>query len=156
MERLKFQKGKAAFTLRDRLARHRVTHPNNALGATTAVNGDDNDIQNDVDDHDHWFDTAKNGAIQIHTVNNPGSVGVQDLETMAPPDDTNFIPCEATKSEMGNVKLRSLYSRRRTHNEQTLVRPCGVIFARATFFGAEAVSNVLVCALNSTRTTALM
>ena len=150
MERLKFQKGKAAFTLRDRLACHRVTHPKNALGATMAVNGDDNDIQNDVDDHDHWFDTAKNGAIQIHIVNNPGSVGVQDLETMVPPNDTNFIPCKATKSETRNIKLRSLYSRQRTHNEQTLVRPCGVIFAQATFFGAEAVSNVLVCALNST------
>jgi hypothetical protein len=34
--------------------------------------------------------------------------------------------------------------RQRTHNEQTLIRPCGVIHARATMYGAEAVSNVLV------------
>ncbi|KAJ6565215.1 hypothetical protein DFH09DRAFT_1315010 [Mycena vulgaris] len=31
----------------------------------------------------------------------------------------------------------------------TLVRPCGVIFARATFFGAEAVSNVLLFVKNA-------
>jgi hypothetical protein len=35
-------------------------------------------------------------------------------------------------------------ARSRTHNEQTLMFPCGVAIARATFYNAEAVSNVLV------------
>ncbi|EDR09732.1 uncharacterized protein LACBIDRAFT_326308 [Laccaria bicolor S238N-H82] len=62
-----------------------------------AMNSNDNDIQNDVDDQDHWFDTTKDGVIRIHTVNNPGSVSVQDLEMLVPPHNTSFIPCKAAK-----------------------------------------------------------
>ncbi|KIJ57565.1 hypothetical protein HYDPIDRAFT_104097, partial [Hydnomerulius pinastri MD-312] len=46
------------------------------------------------------------------------------------------------KSEEGNRKLRARFGQRRTHNEQLIMRPCGVILARATFFGSEAVSAV--------------
>ena len=41
-------------------------------------------------------------------------------------------------------KVRAQFGRRRTHNEQIIVAPCGVIIARATFYGAEAVSSVAV------------
>lgn len=40
-------------------------------------------------------------------------------------------------------KTKTDLSRSRTHNEQTLIRPCGVILAHATFWNSEAVSNVL-------------
>jgi hypothetical protein len=53
-------------------------------------------------------------------------------------------PCPS-KSNVGNRVFKAQFGRRRTHNEQTLVRPCGIIYARATMFGAEAVSNFLVC-----------
>ena len=49
------------------------------------------------------------------------------------------------KSESGNRKLRAHFGRRRTHNEQLIMRPCGVILSRATFFGSEAISAVNVC-----------
>lgn len=52
-------------------------------------------------------------------------------------------PCPS-KAATGNRVLKAQFGRRRTHNEQTLVRPCGIIYARATMFGAEAVSNFLV------------
>ncbi|EPQ49828.1 hypothetical protein GLOTRDRAFT_51546, partial [Gloeophyllum trabeum ATCC 11539] len=51
------------------------------------------------------------------------------------------IGCEG-KSPAGNIKVRARFGRRRTHNEQLFVRPCGVILSRATLFGAEAVSSV--------------
>ncbi|KIJ99128.1 hypothetical protein K443DRAFT_68095, partial [Laccaria amethystina LaAM-08-1] len=70
-----------------------------------AMNSNDNNTQNDVDDHDHWFDTTKDVVIQIHTVNNPGSVGVQDLKMLAPPNNISFIPCEATKLLSNLVEL---------------------------------------------------
>lgn len=41
-------------------------------------------------------------------------------------------------------KLFARFGRRRTHNEQLIVRPCGIIVSRATFFGSEAVSAVKV------------
>ncbi|KAF8193272.1 hypothetical protein K438DRAFT_1589761, partial [Mycena galopus ATCC 62051] len=64
---------------------------------------------------------------------NPGSIGLDDS-----------VPCEATKSDTGNRKFKALFGGSRTHNEQILVRPCGVIVSRATFYNAEAVSNVLL------------
>jgi hypothetical protein len=42
-------------------------------------------------------------------------------------------------------KLRAQFGRKRTHNEQIIVAPCGIILARETFYGAEAVSTVVVC-----------
>ncbi|KZT50815.1 hypothetical protein CALCODRAFT_444049 [Calocera cornea HHB12733] len=39
-------------------------------------------------------------------------------------------------------KVRAQFGRHRTHNEQFVVRPCGVIVGRGTFYGAESVSSV--------------
>ena len=41
-------------------------------------------------------------------------------------------------------KLRAQFGRRRTHNEQIIVAPCGIIIARETFYGAEGVASVVV------------
>lgn len=48
------------------------------------------------------------------------------------------------KSEAGNRTLKAYFGRRRTHNEQLIVRTCGVIISRATLYGSEAVSGVNV------------
>ena len=141
MERLRFEKGKAAFTLKDRLQRHRVSHPNNAL----SIPGQQDEVEedDDLEETNTWFESDDNGHIHVFSDPNPGSVGVSDSDipsSSSPP----IIPCEAVKSNEGNRKMKAQFGRRRTHNEQTMVRPCGIICARATFYGAEAVSNVLV------------
>ena len=41
-------------------------------------------------------------------------------------------------------KICAQFGRQRTHNEQVIVAPCGMIIARETFYGAEAVSTVVV------------
>jgi len=130
MERMHSERGKAAFTLTQRLQRHRINHPNDALG--TIEEPADN-MEEDIE----WFEVNQDSEVSLLSAPNPGSVGVGD--------DTSDIldPCDS-KSPTGNRKLKAFFGRRRTHNEQTLVRPCGVIHAQATFFGAEAVSNVLV------------
>ena len=46
------------------------------------------------------------------------------------------------KPEAGNRTLKAYFGRRRTHNEQLFVRPCGVIVSRATMYGSEAVSGI--------------
>jgi hypothetical protein len=128
MERLYLEKGKSIRTLEHRLKQHRGGgNPNNTLPSADDPNPDD-----DLDEIERWYEVDKSGVVQMHSSKTTGSVGVRD-----------DVPCEAKKSETGNTKIKTQYGRRRTHNEQTLVRPCGVIFARATFFGAEAVSNVL-------------
>lgn len=59
-----------------------------------------------------------------------------------PPPPSPAVPL---KSKLPKVKL----SRRWTHNEQLFVRCCGIIVARATFFGSEAISGVKVSFLHS-------
>lgn len=62
------------------------------------------------------------------------------------------IPC-SDKPPSGNRKLRARFGRRRMHNKQIIVAPCGVVIARATFYGAEGVSTVAVswaCSLSVT------
>ena len=74
--------------------------------------------------------------MRVESRPDPGTIGVAD-------DTAVSEPC-LSKSAMGNQVLKAQFGRRRTHNEQTLVRPCGIIYTRATMFGAEAVSNFLV------------
>jgi hypothetical protein len=42
-------------------------------------------------------------------------------------------------------KIRAKFTRDRTHNEQVITSPCGIIIARETFYGAEGVASVVVC-----------
>ncbi|KAI0689098.1 hypothetical protein BC835DRAFT_1308521 [Cytidiella melzeri] len=60
-------------------------------------------------------------------------------------------PVCPSKPSAGNKRVRAQFGRKRTHNEQycklahnkqIIVAPCGVIIARTTFYGAEAVSSV--------------
>jgi len=51
------------------------------------------------------------------------------------------------KPDNGIRNLRSHFGRRQTHNEQLMVRPCGIIVARATFYGSETVPQTVVCSL---------
>jgi hypothetical protein len=81
------------------------------------------------------------GNVAVHRQIHPGSIGVDDSAL-----------CEAVKSDTGNRKYKALFGGVRTHNEQILVRPCGVICSRATFYNAEAVSNVLVRLSSSSST----
>jgi hypothetical protein len=50
------------------------------------------------------------------------------------------------KSVKGNRVLRARFGRRQTHSEQLMVRPCGIIIARATFYGSETVPQTVVSA----------
>lgn len=63
-------------------------------------------------------------------------------------EDDDDEPEDSPKSDEGNRKPKARFGRRRTHNEQLIVCCCGVIAARATMFGAEAISGVKVNLLN--------
>lgn len=88
---------------------------------------------------DEWFE-IDGPNVQLYSNINPGFTGVADAN--------GELPCD-TKAVDGHRKIRSYLNCNRTHNEQILSRCCGVIFAQATFFGAEAVSNYLVFVKNA-------
>ncbi|KAI0683441.1 hypothetical protein BC835DRAFT_1295834, partial [Cytidiella melzeri] len=52
-------------------------------------------------------------------------------------------PVCPSKPSARNKRVRAQFGHKRTHNEQQIiVAPCGVIIARTTFYGANAVSSV--------------
>ena len=55
------------------------------------------------------------------------------------------IPTESAPTGISGKRiLRAQFGRRRTHNEQLFVSPCGLIMARETFYHAEAIYSVIV------------
>jgi hypothetical protein len=127
VEKKNKERGAASFTLKERLRKTQFSHPTESISITT------NESLHTHSTESEWFDIDAEGNVAVGPVI-PGSIGVVD--------DT-AEPCPS-KSGTGNRKIKAQFGRQRTHNVQTLVRPCGIIFARATFFGAEAVSNFLV------------
>ncbi|KAJ3825170.1 hypothetical protein F5880DRAFT_1478758 [Lentinula raphanica] len=70
------------------------------------------------------------------------SIPEDDLVDITEADDPNTATDPSHKSDKGNRPSRALFARRRTHNEQLVVCTCGIIAARATMYGAEAISGV--------------
>jgi CxC6 like cysteine cluster associated with KDZ transposases len=131
MERLNSEQSRANFQLSRRLMRQNVTHPTDAMANKRSA-----DLC-DLEDAEEWYEVdPDDGQVQMFTVNDPVATG--ELDPAVPQ-----APCPS-KPDTGNRKIKAQFGRRRTHNEQVIVRPCGIICSRATFFGAEAVSNVLV------------
>jgi len=126
------EKGQSLFILSHRFRNTQLSHPVaeslNPVENQQADRGDPDEVE--------WFEVASNGEMTVEGRPDPGTVGVAD--DVGVPE-----PCPS-KATTGNRVLKAQFGRRRTHNEQTLVRPCGIIYARATMFGAEAVSNFLV------------
>jgi len=122
-------KGASLFILREQF---RKTQPVESLEPQEIQ-----DMSAEDSDEVEWFEVDGAGNIAVRSMNHPGTVGAEN-DAIVPE------PCPS-KPATGNRVLKAQFGRRRTHNEQTLVRPCGIIYARATMFGTEAVSNFLVC-----------
>lgn len=76
----------------------------------------------------------------LATRGEPATSALQALEDpLAEPLESASSPTLTTPS---SIKLKARFSRRWTHNEQLVVRCCGIIISRATFFGSEAINGV--------------
>jgi len=125
VERIYILQGESRVQLQEKLKRQRVSHPNDALP------DDDLDVAELIDDEEEEeFDVTDENL--IHGVHE----GVSDPRGASPLRTVG----------LGNKKrISARFGRKRTHNEQILVAPCGMILARETFYGAEAIS---MCAVN--------
>ncbi|KAF8968974.1 hypothetical protein BDZ97DRAFT_1654410 [Flammula alnicola] len=115
VEKIHIERGQSRFQLQERLARARVAHPNDSLGEEVTNISE----LADVDEDNEEFELATGQTTSSHADHTSGTAGLQ------------------------KKKLRAQFGRKRTHNEQIIVAPCGMIMARETFFGAEAVSSVV-------------
>jgi hypothetical protein len=66
---------------------------------------------------------------------------VEEMELTDKKDDQSSCP---SKPDMGIWKIQALFGRRHTHNKQIMVRPCGMIVARQTFFESETTPQTAV------------
>jgi hypothetical protein len=134
-QEMNIEQSKANFQLSQKLMRQKVTHPTDAMAEKQPV-----DLV-DLEDAEEWFEVDPvDRKVQLFAVNNPGATG--ELDPSVPQ-----ASC-LSKLETGNRKIKAQFGCWRTHNEQLIVRPCGILCSCATFFGAEAVSNVLVSSLS--------
>jgi hypothetical protein len=121
VEHLREMRGQSRFQLQERLQRARVAHPNDAIAEERGLDeiADEEDVE------------------QVFLVD-----GKETLKTgSSEPETTNFPQLQVKK------RLRAQFGRKRTHNEQVIVAPCGMILARETFYGAEAISSCVVCGI---------
>ena len=89
------------------------------------------------------------GKLQCANVSNPpnseaAELSAEEVEEMALTDGEGDQSSRPSKPNTGIHKIRALFGRRRTHNEQIMVRPCGIIVARQTFFGSETTPQTVV------------
>lgn len=125
IQRRYIETGQAQFQLIRRLLRTRRAAGNNS----------DPNIANAQD----LSDLLDEEREQVFQVDPEGRIFLVDRE------DGQTVPVDDDVPTGGHRRIRAQFSRRRTHNEQVIVAPCGVIIARATFFGAEALNAVAVC-----------
>jgi hypothetical protein len=61
-------------------------------------------------------------------------------------DQGQVLPAEneSVEPRLPERRLKAWLRRSRTHNEQIIMAPCGIILACETFYGAEAVSTIAV------------
>ncbi|KAJ7052460.1 hypothetical protein C8F01DRAFT_1090459 [Mycena amicta] len=132
MQVLHEMRGQAAFTLTNRLQKHRLAHPDpGEAGEEEGVPAADNE---------EWFELNAKKLVVLAHAPTKGSIGVDDSEL-----NGADVPCESSKDPAGNRKYKAKFSRSRTHNKFILSRPCGIIAGRGTFQYAEATSNALWC-----------
>jgi hypothetical protein len=151
MEAQNKEKNAAMFILKEQFQKTQISHPteffvtdNTTVPAPELPNSlnpedvsrMDLEMADPVEEHQEWFEVSNKGQVTIRNEPHSGTIGVDDRPTNS---------C-LSKAPTGNCAIvQAQFGCRQTHNKQTLVRPCGIIFTSATMFGAEAVSNFWVC-----------
>jgi hypothetical protein len=106
------------FQLQERLAHSRVAHPNDAVSQDVEI-----------------LTLHPPEAEEEYELNETGTLALPVVDSSSDP----------TPEQPTRRRLKAMFGRQRTHNEQLMVAPCGMIIARQTFFGAEGVASVKVC-----------
>lgn len=115
--------GQSRFQLQERLAHARVAHPNDTISQDVEIS-------------------------TLHLPDAEEEYELNEMGTLALPvvDDGDLTPAvNVGHGQPTRRRLKAMFGCRRTHNEQLMVAPCGMIIARQTFFGAEGVASVVVC-----------
>ncbi|KAG6380405.1 hypothetical protein JVT61DRAFT_8525 [Boletus reticuloceps] len=109
------------------------------------------DLQVPVQDVEEWFEhNPSTGDIRLVQAHKDSTSVLESIEssddhltgpsaskTSTASSDSSDNPCGGTKKDL--LKLKAIFCRQRTNNEQLFVCPCGVICGRATMYYHEAI-----------------
>lgn len=131
VERIHILRGESRVQLQEKLKRQRVSHPNDGIAAEVRID----ELIDDEEEEEFEVDNSGQDPNLVHGVNE----GISDLRGVSP------LPTQPeAMTSTSKKRISAQFGRKRTHNEQILVAPCGVILARETFFGAEAIATCAV------------
>lgn len=131
-------RGQSRFQLQQRLQRSQVAHPTDSVAQDVPLD----DLVDDAPlEEDYILNVDADGRVQATVTPNSGTTTSAD-EAVATTHESSSS--SSSSSSATGRKLRARFGRRRTHNEQLVVAPCGMILARETFYGAEGVGSVIV------------
>ena len=130
VERIYILRGESRVQLQEKLKRQRVSHPNDGIAAEVHID----ELIDDEEEEEFEVDYTEQDPNLVHGVNE----GILDLRGVSPESP---LP---TMTSTSKKRISAQFGRKRTHNEQILVAPCGIILARETFFGAEAIATCAV------------
>jgi hypothetical protein len=134
IEEVHTQRTRAAFQLRHRMERAQVAHPR----SSQAVEANLSDLVAEEEVPEETYEILGGQAYPSQ----PDHVPTQRAAAFQSINDANHGPQQPAASSGNSRKLRAKFGRTRTHNEQILVAPCGVIIARETFFNAKAIPSI--------------
>ncbi|KAF8890918.1 hypothetical protein BD779DRAFT_1610685 [Infundibulicybe gibba] len=118
VEKIHQERGQARFQLKERMKRAQVAHPNDALAEEP----------------------------RIADINDGEELGMADVDDELEEEEFEVEGSQGEAHRTSNTKktkIRAQFGRKRTHNEQIIVAPCGMIIARETFYGVEGVASVV-------------
>lgn len=72
------------------------------------------------------------------------SMPLEDFDEEESSTEDEAVSKEVNINKQPKKKIRALMGRMHSHNEQLIVRPCGIIIGRCTCFGAESPGQVIV------------
>jgi hypothetical protein len=137
VERVKKVRGQGRFQLKDWLQRQHVAHPNDSVAQDIDVT----ELE-DVDDAQEEFSVDSEGRVILDSGDNFTGPNGDDVHAEPNNDQMPLVepydPVETGVELMedgGPVngarpkKIRAQFGRKRTHNEQIMVAPCGMILA---------------------------
>lgn len=134
VETLKTLKASASFQLKERMKQAQMIPLDGGIGDESQTSAVDNDIETEV------YEVDETERRVVPSMDEPVSQALMARESLQSADYArNSI------TTTGKNKIRARFGRMRTHNEQILVAPCGVIIARETFYNAESIPTVVVC-----------
>ena len=130
------ERTKAAFQFQKRMERSRVAHPKSA----EPLDVDPGELLAIDDALEETYTMVGNGAVPSAPDSTTQAQAAEASAQLAPTQPPS-IPAPATPSAK---KIRAVFGRKRTHNEQIIVTPCGIVVARETFYNAEAIPSIAV------------